>query len=565
MAGTLPDLVCCPDPCESPVSVEVPGPPGGAGAPGAAGAAGQSAFTTLSANFTMPAEAASAVAAVVNSSWIAVNEIVYLAKSDGSVIGYFQATAIGGATSVTLKNLKDTANSLYVSNSALGAVFTTGSKLCPSGLQGPVGVFAGTAAGGDLKGTYVNPRISVANTKGSIPAGDGTNTTAFPVGANGDLLSPDSTAGNGLKYFKGLPITGDANVAANRIPRLSAAAGLPIPLEASAAQINAPGSVAAGKIGAVVLDASTGNARGTDAVDLQVVHGVVTEVASGTQSVIAGGKDNTASGTRSAVGGGETNVASGTESVVAGGNANTAAGTHAAVAGGDTNNAATQESFVGGGNSNTAGAGGNIQAAVCGGDHNSATGDESFVGGGNTNGATGANSVVGGGASNGASASYSTVPGGKEALADKYGQVAHSAGAFAVPGDSQVAELIWRILTTDATVNVEMFLDGAGVRAAIAAGSTWTFDILVTGRSSAGVSAGWRVTGAIQNNAGTTALVAAVATTVLADGTGATWGVAGNVVVDADNGNDALRIRVTGAAATNIRWSAHARIMQVMF
>jgi hypothetical protein len=60
-------------------------------------------------------------------------------------------------------------------------------------------------------------------------------------------------------------------------------------------------------------------------------------------------------------------------------------------------------------------------------------------------------------------------------------------------------------------------------------------------------------------------LVAAVTTTVLADGTGATWGVAGSVVASADNVNKSLKIAVTGAALTNIRWVAHARLVEVNF
>ena len=102
--------------------------------------------------------------------------------------------------------------------------------------------------------------------------------------------------------------------------------------------------------------------------------------------------------------------------------------------------------------------------------------------------------------------------------------------------------------------------------AAIAASLSWAFHIHIVGRSSAGVTAAWEVKGAIQNNAGTVALVAAVTNTLLADGTGGTWGAIGNVpVVAADNGNDTLIITVTGAGATNIRWTAHARLVEVRF
>lgn len=110
-----------------------------------------------------------------------------------------------------------------------------------------------------------------------------------------------------------------------------------------------------------------------------------------------------------------------------------------------------------------------------------------------------------------------------------------------------------------------MFLDGAALRASVPAGSTWGVSIILVGRSSAGVEAMWTANGAIHNNAGTTAVTAAFTIAVVADGTGATWGVAGGFVVNADNVNDCLHLDITGAAATNIRWTAHARIVEVNF
>jgi hypothetical protein len=72
-------------------------------------------------------------------------------------------------------------------------------------------------------------------------------------------------------------------------------------------------------------------------------------VASGANSVVAGGERNTASGLRSAVLGGFSNVASGTNSATLAGNANTASATNSAVGGGTGNTAAGSASFVPGG------------------------------------------------------------------------------------------------------------------------------------------------------------------------------------------------------------------------
>ena len=159
----------------------------------------------------MPAEGASAVATVADTSWMAIGQIVYAAKSDGSVVGYLQATAIGGATTVTLKNIEDTATLAYVSNSAPGTIFTIGSKLCAGGLQGPAGTVAGTAVAGDLKGTLVNPLLSVGNTKGSSLWGNGTDTVAVPASTDGHMLAYDSTD-NIIYADPGNSTAGDATI-----------------------------------------------------------------------------------------------------------------------------------------------------------------------------------------------------------------------------------------------------------------------------------------------------------------------------------------------------------------
>jgi hypothetical protein len=92
---------------------------------------------------------------------------------------------------------------------------------------------------------------------------------------------------------------------------------------------------------------------------------------------------------------------------------------------------------------------------------------------------------------------------------------------------------------------------------AIPVGATWTFDILVSARSSTGNSAGYRILGVIENNGGTTAIVGSAPTTTIAEDI-STWDVA----VSADNTADALVIKVTGDA-TNVRWVATVRTTEV--
>jgi hypothetical protein len=75
--------------------------------------------------------------------------------------------------------------------------------------------------------------------------------------------------------------------------------------------------------------ATGGNARGDDAVDLQIIRAAATNVASGNYSVISGGQSNTASIAHGTVSGGQSNVAStNTHTTVVGGQGNTSSGQH---------------------------------------------------------------------------------------------------------------------------------------------------------------------------------------------------------------------------------------------
>lgn len=563
MPGTLPSLQCCDPVCDTPSTVEVPGPPGDQGDPGNDGAAGASAFTTFTLAFTMPAELGSAVATVVDTSWMAINQIVYAAKSDGSVIGYFQATAIGGSGSVTLKNLEDAATGVYASNSAPGSIFPIGAKLCPGGLQGPNGTASGQTAGGDLKGTYLNPKIGIGNTKGSSLWGNGTDTVAVPAGTNGHMLTYDSTDAEGVKSFKALPLTGDTNVADNALLRLDGATGLPIPAQAC--------PMTQTDLGA--LQTQYGNAKGTEAVDLQPTHSAVTQVASGAQSVISGGKLNTAAGAQSTVSGGDTNSAGGVGAAVGGGVQNSASATYSTIPGGNANTASAIRTTVGGGISNTASAQG---ATVAGGETNSAIGIDSTVGGGvgnlannlqstvaggNSNVAAATGAFIGGGAINAVTGAYGSVVGGNAALADKYGQKAFAAGSFAATGDAQGSDLVMRNATTNATPT-ELFLDGASLRCTIPVGTSWMFQIMLVARRDNGLTSIYKSEGLITNVAGAVTMPAAATTTEIYDGIGLP---ATPVAVTADNVNDAMIITCTGVAATNVRWVARVTLVEVLY
>lgn len=92
--------------------------------------------------------------------------------------------------------------------------------------------------------------------------------------------------------------------------------------------------------------ASTGgNSRGIYAIDFQIDRSANTQVASGANSVLGGGKNNTASALESTVSGGQGNNATGTRAAVVGGTANTASGQFS-VTGGAENTASANGSVA---------------------------------------------------------------------------------------------------------------------------------------------------------------------------------------------------------------------------
>lgn len=139
--------VCC-EPC---TSVEVPGPQGPAGSDGADGADGVNAFTTGN-SFTMPAELGNVTVTVANSTWFVPGGIVW--AKGGSAQGYFEVQSMPDATHVILKNLADTPNSAYLDNSAVGTIFPNGTKIGPSGVEGPAGP-AGSSGGASSDAYYL--------------------------------------------------------------------------------------------------------------------------------------------------------------------------------------------------------------------------------------------------------------------------------------------------------------------------------------------------------------------------------------------------------------------------
>ena len=269
--------------------------------------------------------------------------------------------------------------------------------------------------------------------------------------------------------------------------------------------------------------------------------------------VVVGGGNNQATGAYAFIGGGgdagtaaNRNVASGDWSFVGGGVKNTASGIGA---------------FVGGGGTNG--------SAITG---NTASGTDSFVGAGLSNTSSGASSFIGGGFQNLSNATYTTISGGS------YGSTrsivgytvfpAHNSPILASAGISQGALLILGRETTDATPTV-LCSNGAAAgttnQVILPNNSAYYFKVrVIAGVTGAGNTKAWTLEGAIKRgaNAGTTAIVGIVTTTIVAADVGAaTW----TVTATADTTNGGLAITVTGQASTTIRWVAKSETAEMTF
>lgn len=133
----IPSANLCCSTCEEPTTVAVPGPAGANGTNGTNGVDGVNAFTTTTAQFTMPAEQANVTISVVTSAPFAVGQIIYV--KSGGASGYFEVISKPSTVSLEIKNLENTATSVYLTNSAPGVVFANGGSVSPGGLQGPAG------------------------------------------------------------------------------------------------------------------------------------------------------------------------------------------------------------------------------------------------------------------------------------------------------------------------------------------------------------------------------------------------------------------------------------------
>ena len=161
-----------------------------------------------------------------------------------------------------------------------------------------------------------------------------------------------------------------------------------------------------------------------------------------------------------------------------------------------------------------------------------------------------------------ASASFASIFGGSGGLSDKYGQDARGFNGFAVRGDAQASSLGFVGATTNDTATEIFLFNAANQRAVVPANKTWAFVLTAVARSSGGTDNAMYVRRGIikRDGANNTTLVGAV-DSVYTNETNAAW----DIDVSADDTNESLKVTVTGAAATNIRWVAKVELTEVLF
>ncbi|MFM9922758.1 hypothetical protein VLK31_07190 [Variovorax sp. H27-G14] len=325
----------------------------------------------------------------------------------------------------------------------------------------------------------------------------------------------------------------------------------------------------AGAVLAQLPDGSaTGGAkRGTNAVDWQTNRASSSQVASGTNATIGGGRNNTSAGINSFVGGGFGNrIDSGpTSPTISGGSSNIISGGDYATIGGGTGNATSRaSSTIGGGTQNAISVGN--ASTIGGGDRNAITNYNATIGGGTLNKASGDTSTVVGGGFNEAAGDGSTAMG-TYALARVRGAVANASGNFGLVGDAQLENLVHRALTSNATTT-PLSADGSAPSAATCAilpnNSMFGFEVTVSAKvTTFGDRAVYRITGAISRGgiaAATQIDGTPTVTTVAAIGGASAWAV----TATANTTLGSLSINVTGAASTSIKWVASIKLTEVV-
>jgi hypothetical protein len=428
-----------------------------------------------------------------------------------------------------------------VDNAILRADGTDGTILQTSGLIVEDAIIAFTPVTGDATTDVITVTgSSFANGQPvrftGLTGGSGlsTGTNYFVREASGATFKVEATIGGGAVNFT-------TNITAGTI--LNGHSVSPnVTLSQNTAATNSALILLPKGTGALIASRG-GNARGNNALDLQITRSSATQIASGANSVLMGGVNNTASGQNGGVVCGEGNTASGINGpFIGGGLGNTASSGRGVICGGQWNTAS-----------------GTNYDAVVNGFQNTASGGATCIGSGSSNLASGVSAFIGSGSNNTASGGSAGILCGIQALADRLAMQAHAAGQFSAIGDAQRARFVMRNKTTTNSA-VELFLDGSATRLTIPSGKVLGLTINITGISSTGAAvAHYLRQYALKNVSGTTSEVYAPITIGTDNAAGT------SIALSASDASDALIVSVTGTASTIWRWVASVDAVEIAF
>lgn len=254
------------------------------------------------------------------------------------------------------------------------------------------------------------------------------------------------------------------------------------------------------------------------------------------------------------ISGGSSNIATNTYSAAVGGNSCSATGSGAGILGGSGNTASGQFSTIVGSSGSTAS---QFGSAVVGGDTNTASNSQAAVIGGQNNTANSINSVVIGGRR-----------GTTRSIIGNFVASASDTPIAVSAGVQQLSTLLLGRQTTDATatrLTSDINSGNTTNQVILPNNSAYTFvGTCIANVTGGGDTSGWKFEGVIKRGAtaASTALVAAVTPTVIAQDAGAsTWVLA----ITADTTNGGIAVTVTGQAATTIRWVVKIETTEVTF
>jgi hypothetical protein len=300
-----------------------------------------------------------------------------------------------------------------------------------------------------------------------------------------------------------------------------------------------------------------GNKRGSNAVDFQTQRSSASFVASGSNSFLGSGLNNTVSNYAAVCVGGSTNTTSGLYAAIVGGQENISAATYAFVGGGLQNQANSNYATVGGGGYNTVG----YQYGTIGGGYfNTITGDYSTIAGGSNNSISCSyGTIVGGYANELTGGAFYGVAMGYQAKATAAGQIVFSNNLFASKGDTQGSIMVVQARTANASATK---LTAAGQAHAygssipVDGNQIVTFKILVAAKRLGSNDIGaWEITGCAYHN-GSNVTVFGLTSTVI-HRSDASW-TATCVGTYFNSVQGTLDVQVTGAASGTVQWTATA-------